>query len=351
MSNYAFIIPCLNPNQSLVLLVSELIKSTQGYIIIVDDGSDKCTERYFKSILENKSYGDRIILLQHHINMGKGAALKTAFKYILDKLPEVKFAITLDCDGQHSVKDCLNILQAIKENPDCLILGCRQFTRKIPLRNYIGNKVSNIVYSIILGVSLKDSQTGLRALNREMMKECLKIPFNRYEFETEQLIHLLKRKKVNVIQIPIATIYYSNQSSHFNTVLDSFRIYFVLFRYFLSSLVTSLIDLLFFVPSLSLTNDILYANLISRFFALIFQFYILRKFVFKVKTYLLIRFISFAIYVLLMGIVSANIQIHLYKDFNFGILTTKILVESILFFINFAILKVYIFNKIEENEY
>ena len=290
MNDYVFIIPCLNPGKVLISLVSELVELTDGLIIIIDDGSNECSRQYFKNIVENKKYKDRVILLKHYINMGKGAALKTAFKYIIENLPEINFVVTLDCDGQHSVQDCKKILQTIKENPESLVLGYRNFSKNIPLRNYIGNKISKIVYSLILGVSLKDTQTGLRALNRKMIEECLKIPYNGYEFETEQLINLIKHKKFNVVQIPITTIYVDKQPSHFNPVLDSFKIYFVLFRYFFSSLATATVDFIFFVCSLNLIHNVFYSNLISRFFALIFQFYILKQIVFKVRSYLLIRF-------------------------------------------------------------
>jgi len=83
MNDYVFIIPCLNPGKVLISLVSELVELTDGLIIIIDDGSNECSRQYFKNIVENKKYKDRVILLKHYINMGNGAALKTAFKYII----------------------------------------------------------------------------------------------------------------------------------------------------------------------------------------------------------------------------------------------------------------------------
>ncbi|MFV9984440.1 MAG: hypothetical protein AB8V03_01440 [Francisella endosymbiont of Hyalomma asiaticum] len=68
------------------------------------------------------------------------------------------------------------------------VLGCRKFTKDIPLKSYLGNTIYKKIYAFILGRKIKDTQTGLRGLSREFMKDCLSIKSNKFEFETELFV-------------------------------------------------------------------------------------------------------------------------------------------------------------------
>ena len=72
------IIPSLDPDNKLILLVNNLIKSGYKKIIIVDDGTKDKT--IFNKLKEYKE----CIILTHEENKGKGEALKTAFNYYKD---------------------------------------------------------------------------------------------------------------------------------------------------------------------------------------------------------------------------------------------------------------------------
>src|SRR5690606_22401728 len=114
-----FIIPAFNPNQSLVSLVKEMVSQVDAPILIVDDGSeDKAL--FQDSIFTHKN----VTLLNHGENLGKGAALKTAFSHVLSKLPEMKGCVTLDADGQHALEDARNVASKLGAS-NSLILGVR----------------------------------------------------------------------------------------------------------------------------------------------------------------------------------------------------------------------------------
>ena len=88
------IIPSLDPDTRLGEVVRSL--QTEGFtdILLVDDGSKPENKKFFPS-------GDGITLLVHEVNRGKGAALKTALRYILENRPQTRGALTCDGDGQH----------------------------------------------------------------------------------------------------------------------------------------------------------------------------------------------------------------------------------------------------------
>jgi glycosyltransferase involved in cell wall biosynthesis len=341
-ASYAFVIPAYNPEYHLVNLVERIREQTSLPIFIIDDGSRDKTKSIFEEI-KTKNF-ENVILLAHAVNLGKGAALKTVFNHILVNYPSVQGVVTLDSDGQHRVEDCINVLNELEKNPKAFVLGYRTFSKDIPLKSYIGNTISKFVYRIILGYDFKDTQTGLRGLNREFMKACLGISSNRFEFETEQLA-LAVRNHLPIVEIPIETIYIqNNKSSSFRPLVDSFRIYFVLLRYAFSSVITAAVDFFVFLLSLSLGSSVFAANMIARTVSIGVQFVLLDRYVFYSKAKLL-NFVLFAGYVYIMGIISAMSQIGLINHFNFPVVAAKVLVEGTLFFVNFAFLRIYIFTR------
>lgn len=341
--NFFIVIPAYNPDEKLIQSIEELYIHIDGSnIIIVNDGSnEELSIRIFKYI---HSKYNNIIILNHPINLGKGAALKTAFMYIMMFYPNVEGVVTMDSDGQHLVEDVLKVLHVMQENINnknynFLILGYRSF-KNIPFRSFIGNTISRYFYYLLTGKKLKDTQTGLRAISKKVMIESLKITYNRYEFETEQLLIAIENK-VEIIEIPIQTIYYdNNKRSHFNPLLDSVRIYFVLLRYIFSSIAVAIFDLALFTIILftSKFDNIYVLNLISRNASIVFQFFLLKNFVFKEK-YSVLRFIIFILYVNFMGYISSFMQIKFNEFTNFGIIFSKVIIESILFIINFAFIR------------
>ncbi len=340
---YAFVIPAYNPDEQLVTVVQNIQQVSNRKIFIIDDGSDESTQFIFKKLLQEVN-SSNIILLKHAINLGKGAAFKTVFNHILVNFPAIQGVVTLDSDGQHSTKDCLQILEELKNNEKSFVLGYRTFSKDIPLKSYIGNNISKFIYRLILGKDFKDTQTGLRGLGRSFMKKCLTIKSNRFEFETEQLA-MAVNNTIQIIEIPIQTIYIeNNKASSFRPLVDSFKIYFVLFRYGLSSIVTAVVDFIIFIVALSLGVNIFMANMIARTGALGVQFVLLDKFVFHTKAKLT-NFILFVMYVYIMGIISAWVQMSLIEYMSISKVGAKIIVEAILFFVNFAFLRLYIFTR------
>lgn len=216
------IIPALNPDEKLIKLVKELKKDYKD-IIIVNDGSEK--DDIFKKLSD-------CIVLTHEVNKGKGEALKTAYKYYLDKLSKKYLGvICLDADGQHLPKDTINMSKLLEEK-DKFILGTRLFnTKDTPLRNKMGNRITSRVFKWLYKVYIKDTQTGLRATPNRLIKPLMEVEGSRFEYELNVLIKLVKMKE-EIVEYDIKTVYLkdSNKHSHFHVVKDSFKVYKVLFN-------------------------------------------------------------------------------------------------------------------------
>lgn len=116
--------------------------------------------------------------------------------------------------------------------PDSLIMGCRNFKEPgIPSRSRFGNICTKYAVKIFCGISVSDTQTGLRGLSRDFMRRMMTIKGERFEFELNMLIEA-KESGTPFYEVPIRTIYIaSNETSHFNPLLDSIRIYSVFLKF------------------------------------------------------------------------------------------------------------------------
>ena len=231
MSNAAIVIPSYEPDERLVQLINDLVNKGMGPIYIVNDGSGREYDGIFCSIRNMVESGGGAIL-QHDVNRGKGRALKTAFEYVSEHFPETKGVITIDGDGQHLTKDIIACGEKLIENPDKVILGCRDFNLSgIPKKSLAGNKTTSFLFRVCCGIKLSDTQTGLRAVPAQFLEQFTEIEGERFEYETNMLLQM-KRLGIRFVEQPIETVYDKEEySSHYNALKDSWRIFKVMARF------------------------------------------------------------------------------------------------------------------------
>lgn len=225
----AVLIPAYNPDKKMTELVKTL-STEYEHIIIVNDG---CSEE-FKPMFEEVK--DLAVIVNHDVNKGKGRALKTGFQYILDNLSELKAVITVDADGQHTPEDTAACIKLSRENGFRPVFGCRDFysDASIPARSKFGNRTTSNLLKTFCKISLSDTQTGLRVLPVDILNDLIETKGDRYEYEMNMIFTLHDIDRM-WIECPISVIYIEdNESSHFNPVKDSIKIYKVFFAYIFS---------------------------------------------------------------------------------------------------------------------
>ena len=220
------VIPAYEPDHLLPELIDKLNEYFHGHkMIVVNDGSLN-KEELFKEVEEKEN----VILLNHEVNMGKGAALKTAFTYIRE-LKDSYIIVTADSDGQHKPEDIYRVYNFYKKYNKGLVLGSRKFDGDIPKRSAFGNNCARFLLQLCNGIRLNDTQTGLRAFGSDLIPFLLQIKGNRYEYEMDML-SLAKQRSIPIHEIAIETIYINNNSgSHFRPVRDFSRICSVILKY------------------------------------------------------------------------------------------------------------------------
>lgn len=345
MEEVAIIIPAYKPDEKIMNEFIEKLKKEFSNIIIVDDGSGEEYAKFFKNF---EKMG--ITLLKHYVNLGKGRAIKDAFNYCLNNYPNLVGTVTADCDGQHSVSDIKKCAQAIKKNPNHLVIGTRNFDlENVPFKSRYGNKITSMMFSIFVGLRISDTQTGLRAFGKETMKKFLGISGERYEYETNILI-ACKEKDVPILEVPIKTIYINkNETSHFNPIRDSILIYKLFIKYIFASLSSFVLDILLFtlllkiIPNVSLgiITNIVIATILARICSSLYNYKINEKVVFKNKSKNSI--VKYFILVIVQMFVSAFIVSELYNLIHMNTTMLKIIVDFIIFIVNFIIQREWVF--------
>lgn len=342
------IIPSYEPDGKLPALLQKLSDGGFENIIIVDDGSGEA----YKSIFDEADSFSSVTLLHHAVNMGKGRALKTAFDYVLCRFPDAIGAITADSDGQHSPECIRACAEALIENPGALIMGCRSFDGDdVPARSQFGNKLTRRVMKYLVGVSVSDTQTGLRGISASFMKSLLTLKGERFEFETNMLMET-KKLGIQIIEVPIKTIYIEdNRTSHFNPIKDSIRIYMTFGKFLFSSLSSSVLDLCLFSifcallkgRDLHMLNYITLSTVMARLLSAAYNYMINYKIVFEsrgslIKT--LSRYVLLAVCQMSLSALLVNIIYPYIGGFETFV---KIPVDIMLFFLSYVIQREFVY--------
>lgn len=286
MKNVVILIPAYNPSKKLLQLLDELTEANFEKIIVVNGGS-KENKKIFEKVREYKN----VVLLEYKENKGKGYALKYGINYYLENFTkEYRGIVTCDADLQHSVEDITNVALKLLGNQDSLILGYRDFNLKqVPFASKFGNKLTSFLFKYLYGKTIKDTQTGLRAIPNRYLNLSLEASGNKFDYEMNILIKFVK-EKINIVEVPISTIYFKKSESKFNRISDSILIYRALLNEFikcgLTSLCAAVIDLIvftFFINTFNTLDNnlaIILGTIIARIISAFINFNLTKYFVF-----------------------------------------------------------------------
>lgn len=176
----SLIIPAYNEEKT----VGDVIESTAKIMdslgllyemIVVNDGSTDNTEL----VASLPKYKVRVF--SNKLNEGKGYSIRRAAKYAIGDI-----IVTLDSDGEHKPEEIPNLLSPLFEGAD-IVSGSRflgnshSVTTKL---HRVGNYFFNITIMALTGQSVSDSQTGFRAIRKDVFEK-LNLESNGYEIETE----------------------------------------------------------------------------------------------------------------------------------------------------------------------
>lgn len=196
MSTY-IVIPAYNEEKSIAKVIEQLLDYNYKNIVVVDDGSTDKTAQIAQQY--------PVIVIEHVVNLGQGAALQTAHEYALEMKAEK--VIHFDADGQHQVEEIEKFIKAIDDGYE-VVLGSRflEKNKTVPFsKKYFILKPAILINWLFTGLKLSDAHNGFRAMrNSALQKIRLTQPGMAHATEiTEQI----NRHKLKYLEVPVEIKY------------------------------------------------------------------------------------------------------------------------------------------------
>jgi glycosyltransferase involved in cell wall biosynthesis len=196
------LIPSYNAGEAVGKVVRETASLGEGFaILVVDDGSTDATAAIAREA------GASVI--SHARNLGKGAALRTGFEYLLGT--DLAAAVTLDADGQHAPAEIPVLIDRWAATGADIIIGTRRRDpASMPRLRILTNWLSSVLVSLAAGAHIDDSQSGFRLVSRRVVEK-VRTTSRGYGAESEILIKAA-RGGFKIEAAPVSTIYGDERS-------------------------------------------------------------------------------------------------------------------------------------------
>ena len=225
----SIIIPVYNEIKTikklLLKVVNQQIKDIQ--IIVVDDFSTDGTREVIKNDLYQ--YIDKIIY--HEKNMGKGAAIRSAQKFINGDI-----VIIQDADLEYDPEDYKKLIDPIINKRTSVVYGSRVLnTKRYNSKNFISlyriffNHMLTIFSNFVNNQNLTDAHTCYKVFETKIFKN-IKLSENDFAFCPE-ITSKISKLKLNIIEIGISYTGRSVEEGKKIGIIDGFRAIFVLLKY------------------------------------------------------------------------------------------------------------------------
>lgn len=359
MTKPLILIPVYQPEDRVLSdLVRELDRLDSAGIVLVNDGSDPVHDDLFRRLADRHG----LTLLVHEANRGKGAALKTGFRHVRQNRIPCSHVVTVDADGQHLPADVGRVMETAMASPGELVMGVRGFKGNVPLRSWIGNKATYLLFRGLVGRKITDTQTGLRAIPSDLLDRLAALTSDRYAFELDMLLSLIQ-DGVGIRETVIRTVYEDNNSrSSFRPVTDSALIYRTLFgwwlthrfmemiRYSLSSMLSTIADFGVYIILINLSFGIASASVLARAVSLIVHFSSNKYFTFSARNRPDLGEIGKYLMVAAFNLSASIGLIYLFVTYlAMGEVIAKVVAQTSLFIFTYALLNGFVFLRKQGN--
>ena len=215
------VIPVYN-HQVAVTAVVRGVLTQQLSCIVVDDGSAPACAAVLDRLA--RVTPDRITLLRHPANRGKGSAVLTGVRQAAQA--GFTHALQIDADGQHRVEDIAPFLAKAAAYPNALVIGSPRYDDSVPGLRLWARYLTHAWVSInTLSRQIEDSMCGFRVYPVAPLLEldCRHKLGARMSFDIEVLVRLCWAG-IPIINVPTAVSYPTDGISHFRGGLDNLLI-------------------------------------------------------------------------------------------------------------------------------
>jgi glycosyltransferase involved in cell wall biosynthesis len=189
--------PVYNEKQT----IHEILRRVQAVpirkeIIVVDD----CSTDGTREVLQRMEGEPDLRVFYHEYNQGKGAALRTAFKYVSGDA-----VIIQDADLEYDPAEYPRLLQPIVDGRADVVFGSRFIGDVVRIHLFwhrVANGILTLLSNLFTNLNLTDMETCYKVFKREVL-DSITIKQNRFGVEPE-LTAKVARRKFRIYEVPIS---------------------------------------------------------------------------------------------------------------------------------------------------
>ncbi len=182
------VVAAYNEERTIATLLTRVVASPWvEEVIVVDDGSADGTLDQARTVDDN-----RIRVVEHGVNRGKGAALRTGFA-----LARADYVVVPDADLEYDPAEYGLLLGPLEADQADVVYGSR-FVSGRPHRvlyfwHAVGNRFLTLLSNAFTNLNLTDIETCYKAFRRELIQS-IELCEDRFGFEPEVTAKIAARR-------------------------------------------------------------------------------------------------------------------------------------------------------------
>jgi glycosyltransferase involved in cell wall biosynthesis len=227
------VVPAYNEARTIHIILEKLRDSPSVFnvskeLIVVNDCSKDDTHVAVERFIQANP-GFNIRLIDHEVNQGKGAAIRTGIKFATGD-----YVIIQDADLEYDPKEFDLLLKPLLEDVADIVYGSRFLGggahRILFFWHSIGNRMLTTLSNMFTNMNLTDMETCYKMFKREIVQS-VTLKENRFGFEPEVTARISRIPKIRIYEVGIS--YYGRTYAEGKKInwKDGFRAIYCIIKY------------------------------------------------------------------------------------------------------------------------